>query len=141
MEEDEVKAIAKILHASWSRVKINAEGFDFRQLSFQLLGRSPDAKDVMLGARQRRASVKRWTRSPHSLPVAGFVENMDASLHQVHIGGDVMTIAALPDPSRTIVKLGAGEVHLMNLESAVKEEQILDLTDELRSLAVSRDGR
>ena len=140
MRADEVDVIVKSLRDSWSRIDIDALGFDFRELSFQLLGCLPDVKDVMMEVKKYRASVEKWTRKPYLVPVAGSVGKMDESLQQIYVGSGVMSAAVLPDLKRAVVGLAFGELWMVNLDSKEVEKEFVGHPGRACSVAVSRDG-
>ena len=91
----EVNLIIKALLTSWSRLIMNVEFFDFRELSFQLVGRLIDPSEEMKGVKRYLDSVRKWTRTPYVLPGKGCSESVRECVEEVYVGGGRWRCTAL----------------------------------------------
>ena len=114
---------------------------DFRQLSFQLIGRLSSAREGMAGVEDYVKSVREWTERPYMMPVEGCLKSVDESVEEVYIGSQVSSVALLPDANRVIVGTRSGEVLLVDVRLAEVVKRYVGHTNVVHSVAVSRNGR
>ena len=131
----------KSVRLSWSRADVNAEGRDFQELSFQLLGRLAEARGRMCKVDQYLDSVVKWTRRPYLQPGRGCLGKVDASAEEVYVGSEVDSVAVLPDPNEVVAGLRSGEVVTVGVKFVEVEKWFPGHTEWVTSIAVSRDGR
>ena len=138
---DGIELIMKTIRTSWSRVSANVGEVDFRQLSFQLIGRLSTAERKMAGVKRYLNSVREWTKKPWMVPQEGCLESVDEYVEEVYVGSAVFSIALLPEWSRIIVGVKSGMVSLVDVRLAEVVKRYVGHTGPVLSVAVSRDGR
>ena len=137
----EVDLIMKALLAPWSRLAMNAELSDFRELAFQLAERLADESEEMKRVKQRLGSVRKWTRRPHVLPGEGCLENGRRSAEEAYAGGKAHCVELLPDLNRVIAGVEFREALLVDVRSAEIVKRRRGHADGATSVAVSQGGR
>ena len=141
MSRRDVNMIMNAFQASWSRLSMKVGVMDFRELSFQLVGRLIDASERMEGVKRCLDSARKWTRRPWALPVEALFETLRESVEEVYVDSSVKSVALLPDPNKVIVGVESGEVLLVDVRLAEVVKRYAGHTGSVTSVAVSRNGR